>query len=326
MSERIERPLSAADNGEPFLRGLTGAVALLLVARACEPLFFGDGYFATLAIHPFWIVVILAAMQGGFFVGVATAAAAAMLVDWPPRPAGVDITAHYVELAIVPVQWLLAAIIIGTIRQNQIRHVSKLIYENQRLRGISEDLAEEIERIDFEIAELELQVATSEIRYHETDDTDSDESGSVRAHEPGLVSLSTLTVDSADASEARFAEATPELNNSGATLHAPEIWRERVGAAPIFSGKQNEDCPLDAVCPRLVEAEALFGTQVVAGASEDRELETLTSSELCEEPAVPECSSIDESARAPSLAAAIGFSGFRSASYLGGAKRRQSSQ
>lgn len=155
---------SLHEPGEPFLRGLIDAIVLILVLRVAETLFFGAGFYSTLAIHPYWVVIILAAMQNGFFVGVSAAAAAAFLMDWPARPVGVDITAHYMEIAILPVQWLLAALVIGTFRQGQVRREGELINENKRLKRISEDLASEIDRLDGEIAALELAAAADDPR------------------------------------------------------------------------------------------------------------------------------------------------------------------
>jgi hypothetical protein len=142
------------------LREMIGVVVLLLVVRAAEPLFFGEGFYATLSAHPYWILVILASAQGGILTGVLTAAFAALVMDWPPRPIGVDITAHYVSAAIVPVQWLLAAIVIGAFRQQQIRHEMQLAAEVTRLTGMVTDFAQEIELLDQEIITLELRAAT----------------------------------------------------------------------------------------------------------------------------------------------------------------------
>ena len=151
---------TAIDSQKSFLRDLVGVVVLLLLVRAAEPLFFGPAFYATLTAHPYWIVVILAATQGGVLMGIVTAAAATMLMEWPPRPVGVDITAHYVALAVVPVQWLLAAVIIGSFREGHMRRENALADENAHLMRMAEDFAAEIERLDAEIDALELGAAT----------------------------------------------------------------------------------------------------------------------------------------------------------------------
>ena len=116
---------------EPFLRSMFGTLLLLLIVRWSEPLFFGPGYYVGLSIHPFWIIVILAAAQRGLFVGVTTAALAGLLMDWPARMLDADISTYYAELAILPVQWILSAVFIGAFRQMQIAEEHRLRLENR---------------------------------------------------------------------------------------------------------------------------------------------------------------------------------------------------
>ncbi|MTE01486.1 hypothetical protein GIY56_14450 [Paracoccus sp. YIM 132242] len=143
-----------------FLRGFIGSAVLLVAIDAAEPLFFGEGYFASLTFHPFWIVILLAAVQHGLFVGLSVVGLATMMMDWPSRPVGMDITEHYVDIAIAPAQWLIAALLIGLYRQQQIRHEHALGRENDRLRDINRTLAAEIHRLDAFVARAELAAAT----------------------------------------------------------------------------------------------------------------------------------------------------------------------
>ncbi|MDO5370578.1 MAG: hypothetical protein Q4F04_09565 [Paracoccus sp. (in: a-proteobacteria)] len=168
MTSRSEAP--ARDAGfEPgtsqtesaaFLRGFLGSAVLLLIIRAAEPLFFGEDYFSTLTYHPFWIVVLLAAVQHGLFVGVATVGLATLMMDWPPRPVGVDITAYYADMAATPTQWLIVAVIIGLYRQGQIRRDQRVRRGNARLIEMNDALAKEIYRLDAALARAELAAAT----------------------------------------------------------------------------------------------------------------------------------------------------------------------
>lgn len=143
-----------------FLRGFIGSAVLLLAIRVAEPLFFGQGYFSTLTYHPFWIVVLLAAVQYGLFVGVATVGLATLMMDWPPRPIGIDITAHYVEMTTTPAQWLLVAVLIGVYRQTQIRRDQQVRQDNVRLAQINDTLTTEVYRLDAALARAELTAAT----------------------------------------------------------------------------------------------------------------------------------------------------------------------
>ncbi|MDX5349326.1 MAG: hypothetical protein LPJ95_01285 [Paracoccaceae bacterium] len=149
---------SHAESGD-FLRGFVGSAVLLLAMDAIEPMFFGPGYFAGLTYHPFWIVILLAAVQHGLFVGLSVVGLAALLMDWPPRPLGVDITAHYADVATVPAQWLLVALVIGLYRQQQRRHERSVPLSNDRLRQVNETLADEIRRLDAYVAQSERMVA-----------------------------------------------------------------------------------------------------------------------------------------------------------------------
>lgn len=148
------------DESAVFLRGVLESAALLLLIRVAEPLFFGSGHFATLAFHPFGIVVLLAAVQHGLFLGIATVGLATLMMDWPPRPIGVDITAHYMDMASAPSQWLLIALLVGLYRQLQIRRDQQLRRENALLVDMNETLAAEIRRLDAALARAELRMAT----------------------------------------------------------------------------------------------------------------------------------------------------------------------
>lgn len=147
-----------ADGGN-FLRGFVGSAVLLLVIDTAEPLFFGPSYFAGLTYHPFWIVILLAAVQHGLFVGLSVVGFATLLMDWPARPLGVDITAHYVDVATVPAQWLLVALVVGLYRQQQLHDERAVRQSNERLRQVNQTLADEICRLDGYVTQTERMVA-----------------------------------------------------------------------------------------------------------------------------------------------------------------------
>lgn len=161
-SSRTERPLLRGPRSEtePFLRGILASGVLLLLAIAIEHLFFDQGFYASLVLHPFWIIVLLATLESGLYVGVATAGLAALLMDWPPRQVGVDITDYFVDLAILPLQWLLAALCIGLFVQANIRALAELRRENARLMDMNETLASEILRADQALQETEVRIVT----------------------------------------------------------------------------------------------------------------------------------------------------------------------
>jgi hypothetical protein len=151
---------NAADGAHLFVRSLVESIVLLLLLRVIESLFFGTGFFASLTLHPFWLVVLLSSMQHGLYSGVATAGLAALLLDWSPHATGVDVTDHQLAIAILPFQWLVASLCIGLFRHAQIRAQRQLAQDNARLQVINEALAAEVLRLDSVIRDLELEAAT----------------------------------------------------------------------------------------------------------------------------------------------------------------------
>lgn len=141
---------------------------LLLAIKFAEPILFEPGFYSQLNFHPFWIVILLAAMHYGLFGGVVAAGLASLLMDWPPRPLGVDIAQHYTEMAIQPLHWLVVALAIGSYRSLQIRESRRLQAELARTRDVNEKLAEEITRMDTALAHAELAFVTQEADHSRT--------------------------------------------------------------------------------------------------------------------------------------------------------------
>jgi hypothetical protein len=83
-----------------------------------------------------------------------------MMMDWPSRAVGTDITEYYVDIATQPVQWLVVALVIGLYRQQQLGRERALAQEAERLRNVNLTLAGEIHRLDAFVARTELAAAT----------------------------------------------------------------------------------------------------------------------------------------------------------------------
>lgn len=148
------------NDADMLLRSLLGSAVLLLTADVAEPVLFGEGFYASLSVHPYWIIVILAAVQSGLYVGVGIAGLAALMMDWPVRPFGVSITSHYIDTAILPLQWLITALAIGVFRQGQLREETRLRLENAQLGEMSERMSGEVLRLDAALARSELAAVT----------------------------------------------------------------------------------------------------------------------------------------------------------------------
>ena len=136
-------------------------MALLVGLLAIETLFLGRGAYAALDLHPFWLPVILVALQHGLYGGVATAALASWLMDWPPRAPGVDISTYNLEMAHLPIQWLLYAVLIGLYRHGERQKQAEQERELARLRHSNQVFADEIRRIDEELWRFEVAAATA---------------------------------------------------------------------------------------------------------------------------------------------------------------------
>ena len=144
---------------ETFQRGVLGSVVLLLIIAGAEVLFLEPGYFNSLALHPFWIVSVIAAMQNGVAVGAITSVIATLLVGLPDRLIDESATVYAARAAVLPLQWFVVALIVGFYRQKEIEEVDGLRAEVARLEGISASLADEVERMDSMVAALESEAA-----------------------------------------------------------------------------------------------------------------------------------------------------------------------
>ena len=152
------RDLTAA----PVLRDMLGIAILLIVIALIEPLF-GAGSYATLEFHPFWVVVLIAALQQGLAGGVVAVVMATLLLDMPDRLVGEDATVYLARSAVLPLRWLIVALLVGLIRQAQLREVAGLKAESARLARANEVLAQEVERMDAMVVTLERQAVAREV-------------------------------------------------------------------------------------------------------------------------------------------------------------------
>jgi hypothetical protein len=148
---------------EAFFRPLLESGLLLLCIRLAEPLLFGRDFYSSLDFHPFWIVVLLAGLQYGIYGGVTAAGLASLLLNHPPRPFGVDITDYYIELAALPLYWLVVALLVGGYRHVEIRRIRRLENELSVAQGMNDELAGEIKLMDNALAHAELTLATREV-------------------------------------------------------------------------------------------------------------------------------------------------------------------
>ena len=104
-------------------------VGFLAVALVIDWWFFDADRFATVRPHPFWIIVVLVAVQYGSSAGLvaALAAAAALLVgNLPVRAFDADVFAYWTQVGLRHALWVGFAQILGQIRDRQLLERDKL--------------------------------------------------------------------------------------------------------------------------------------------------------------------------------------------------------
>ena len=117
---------AAPPEARPRALRLVGLVEIALFFAAALALDWGlfeADRFREVQPHPFWLIVLVAALQYGTNEGLAAAAAAtaALLVgNIPPPTIEQDIYDYYLSLSANPVMWMIAAVLIGEMRNRQI--------------------------------------------------------------------------------------------------------------------------------------------------------------------------------------------------------------
>jgi polysaccharide biosynthesis protein PelD len=100
-------------------------IALLLgAALLCDAIFLDGTRFRSLPQHPFWIPVLLVAVQYGTNAGLAAATAATLALlagNLPPQAVFQDRFAWFSEIVHLPLLWFVAAVVLGELRMRQIR-------------------------------------------------------------------------------------------------------------------------------------------------------------------------------------------------------------
>ncbi|AWN39932.1 hypothetical protein [Methylobacterium durans] len=134
------------------VRGKYEACFLFLLLMIIEWIIPGPASLAQIAPHPFWIPVVLLSVQYGSGTGLVVAALAAGLswaAGWPPQTSQEDFYTYSLRVWREPVLWILCAIVIGGLRNRQIRERLALeerlrITEEQRdtIAGFCNELQE----------------------------------------------------------------------------------------------------------------------------------------------------------------------------------------
>lgn len=135
--------------------------AVLMLVEWVTP---GRATLAQLAPHPFWIPVILMTVQKGSASGLAAAAVAtglAWVAGWPDQTTQEDFYTYSMHVWHEPILWIIAALVIGSLRNRQIRERDAL---DERLRLTEEQrntLGSYCSELQAELAAFERARATA---------------------------------------------------------------------------------------------------------------------------------------------------------------------
>lgn len=124
---------------------------------------FGEGIrFFDVQPHPFWVIVVLVAVQYGTAEGVVAAIIASLallLGNLPEQTMNQDIYDYLLAIFFMPLLWLLTAVIVGEFRQRHIRENSYLRQQLEESKEREKIIAESYESVKSLKEKLELKIA-----------------------------------------------------------------------------------------------------------------------------------------------------------------------
>jgi GGDEF domain-containing protein len=138
-------------------------IAMFLgVALAADRIFFDGSRFRSAPQHPFWILVLLVAVQYGTNAGLlaALASSAALLAgNLPPQAISQDRFMWLFHIGQLPLLWFVSAVVLGELRMRQIRERAALGRELAETARREQVLADGYKRLNAVKEALETRVA-----------------------------------------------------------------------------------------------------------------------------------------------------------------------
>jgi hypothetical protein len=144
------------------LRLVPETLAIIVLLIVFDKLIMKSSSFDTVSPHPFWIPVVLMAVQYGVAGGIfATVAATAVLyaVAPPLQTASQDFYTYAGSLLAQPAGWLAATLVVGGLRNLHMAHAAELQASLDEARASAETLNAGLERAVAEIDRLESRIA-----------------------------------------------------------------------------------------------------------------------------------------------------------------------
>lgn len=131
-------------------------------ALAIDAMAFGGSRFAGMAEHPFWLVVVLMSVTYGLNEGLLAAIVSSVALlagNLPEQALDQDVYAYAYGVAERPLEWLLAALVFGSLRQRQLRERAALRDELARTREERDVVADSYGRLKTAKQQLEIVAA-----------------------------------------------------------------------------------------------------------------------------------------------------------------------
>jgi hypothetical protein len=145
--------------------GVLESLVMLGMALAVDQVFFKGDRFWTVQPHPFWVPVLLVAVQHGTNAGLlaAGAATAALLIgNLPPQGINQDYYAYLFEITWQPLLWLAAALILGELRTRQVQDRQAWRDTAERLTGENAIISAAYEQLKDVKEQLEGRLASQQ--------------------------------------------------------------------------------------------------------------------------------------------------------------------
>src|SRR5579883_1800733 len=138
-------------------------IALLLVATLLVDRIFFDGTrFRSLAIHPFWIPILLVSAQYGTNAGLAAALSSSVALlagNLPPQGIFQDRFAWLFAISRTPLLWFTASVVLGELRSRHLRESEKMRVDLAEAARRENVLIEAYKRLETAKEALETRVA-----------------------------------------------------------------------------------------------------------------------------------------------------------------------
>jgi hypothetical protein len=144
------------------ISAIVETILMLVILTVIDVLVFDGNRFFDVNPHPYWIVILLIAVQYGTNEGIFAAAMATLFYlfgNMPDQPAGVERYDFLYNILINPILWFMVGWAIGELRQRHIRERNNLMRELDESSNREELISDSYKFVKGRKEALEVQVA-----------------------------------------------------------------------------------------------------------------------------------------------------------------------